>query len=78
MAEQVDASTERSIRTRQTVRLVVLAAAAIALVLFGLLNTDAVVIDWIVTDTETDLWIVIAVAAGLGFLVGYAVRSRRE
>jgi uncharacterized integral membrane protein len=69
---------ERSIRARQTVRIVVWVVVAAAVVVFALLNTQSVSVDVLVAESSTSLWIVIAVCAAAGFVVGYLTRARRD
>ncbi len=73
-----DASAERSIRTRQTIRLLVWVLVVAVVVVFALVNTQDVTVDWLIGDGETSLWIVIAACAGLGFVAGWFAHWRRS
>jgi uncharacterized integral membrane protein len=77
MASDVS-SAERSIRTRQTLRLLVWALVVVALIVFALINTQEVTVDWLFGDGQTRLWIVIAASAVLGFVAGWFARWRRS
>ena len=78
MTNDVDASTRRSIRRRQTIRLVASIAAFAPIVMFAVVNTRSVSVDWLFDEAETSLWIVIAASAVVGFAIGYATRWRRS
>ena len=71
-------SAERSIRTRQTMRLLVWVLVVAAVVVFALVNTQDVTVDWVFGDGETSLWVVIAVSAALGFVAGWFARWRQH
>lgn len=69
---------ERSIRTRQTIRIIVWLVFAGVLVLFAAINTEEVEIDWLVGDANMPLWVVIAGTAFVGSVIGYLARWRRD
>ena len=71
-------SAERSIRTRQTIRLLVWLLVVAVVVVFALVNTQDVTVDWLFGDGETSLWIVIALSAALGFVAGWFAHWRRR
>ncbi len=74
-----DRSTEeRSIRARQTIRLLVWLAGVAALVVFAAVNTQKVAVDWLFDETDLQLWVVIAGSAVVGALIGYVTRWRRS
>jgi len=73
-----DDSNERSIRTRQTIRIVIWVAIAALLVLLTLANTQDVTVDWLFGDLDTSLWVVIVVSAAVGAALGYLARWRRN
>ncbi len=74
-----DRSTEeRSIRARQTIRLLVWVAGVAALVVFAAVNTQKVAVDWLFDETDLQLWVVIAGSAVVGALIGYVTRWRRS
>ncbi len=77
MASDVS-SAERSIRTRQTFRLLVWVVVVAAVVVFAIVNTQDVTVDWLFGDGETALWVVIAVSAALGFVAGWFGHWRRR
>ena len=70
--------TERRIRTGQTVRVVVSLVVLAALVVFAALNTAKVEVDWAFDTTNVQLWLVIAVSAAAGLVIGYVARPRRH
>jgi uncharacterized integral membrane protein len=69
---------ERRIRASQTVRVVIWLVVVAVLVLFAALNTDKVSVDWAVDTTDTPLWVVIAVSAVAGVVIGYVARPRHR
>lgn len=73
-----DESNERSIRARQTVKIVVWVAIAAVVAALALSNTQDVTVDWLFGDVDTSLWVVIVVATAVGAILGYLARSRRD
>ncbi len=73
-----DDSHERSIRARQTVRIVLWVVIAALVVALALSNTQDVTVDWLFGNLETSLWVVIVAATVLGTLLGYLARWRRS
>jgi uncharacterized integral membrane protein len=69
---------ERRIRAGQTVRVVIWLVVLAVLVVFAALNTDTVNVDWAFDTTDTPLWLVIAVSAAAGIVIGYVARPRRR
>ncbi len=57
------------------VKLILLGALAAVLVLFALLNTHEVGVDFIFNTWSTSLIVVISIAAVIGFLIGFLVRG---
>ena len=74
----VDSSAERSIRARQTIRIVVWVVAAAIIVALAVANTDEVTLDWLFGDTDMALWLVIVGSAAVGAVFGYVSRWRRD
>jgi uncharacterized integral membrane protein len=52
-------------------KLIVAGIAAVLLLIFVLQNTNSADIDFLFWDGEVALWVLIAVAAVLGFLIGW-------
>lgn len=73
-----DDSNERSIRARQTVRIVVWVVIAAAVFLLAVSNTQDVTVDWLFGNVATSLWVVIVASAGVGAVLGYLARWRRH
>jgi len=69
---------DRKPRRAPNPRLVLAAVAAVALVVFAVLNTEDVQVDWLVDSFRGPLIVVIAVSGLLGFVVGYVVRAHRR
>jgi uncharacterized integral membrane protein len=57
------------------VKLIVVGLFAAVLVLFALLNTHEVGVDWIVDTVSVPMILLIAVSALLGFAIGFLVRG---
>ncbi|HEY3671710.1 MAG TPA: LapA family protein [Acidimicrobiia bacterium] len=57
------------------VKLILLGALAAILVLFAILNTHEVGVDFIVNTWSASLIVVILIAAGIGFAIGFLVRG---
>jgi uncharacterized integral membrane protein len=77
VADDTTSTHERSIRTRQTVRIVVIAVAVALVVAFAVDNSQDVEVGWVVGDGELPLWLVIVGSFLVGGLVGY-VGGRRH
>lgn len=69
---------ERSIRTRQTIRILVWVVVVGVVVVIAAVNTQEVEVDWVVGDSIVPLWIVIALSALAGAMIGYVARWRRD
>ena len=48
-----------------------------AIVVFAISNRQDVNVDWVFDETETALWIVIAVSTLAGFVLGFVTSRRR-
>ena len=57
------------------VKLILVGAFVALLVIFALLNTHDVGVDWIFDTVSVPMILVIAVSAVLGFAIGFIVRS---
>lgn len=73
-----DESHERSIRARQTIRIVLWVVIAAVVVVLAAANTQDVTADWLFGDVDTSLWVVIAVSTAVGIVLGYLARWRRD
>lgn len=73
-----DESNERSIRARQTVKIVLWVVIAAVVAALALSNTQDVTVDWLFGDVDTSLWVVIVAATAVGVVLGYLTRSRRD
>ena len=69
---------ERSIRARQTIRILVWVAAVATVIVFAAVNTQEVAVDWLFYETDLQLWVVIAGSALVGAVIGYVTRWRRS
>jgi uncharacterized integral membrane protein len=78
MNDEVSEKTERRIRTRQTLRVLILLILAAVLVVWALANTDDVEVDWLFDTSTVPLVIVIAVSAVVGFVLGLLAGQRRR
>ncbi|HSP27923.1 MAG TPA: LapA family protein [Ilumatobacteraceae bacterium] len=73
-----DDSHDRSIRARQTVRIVLWVVLAAVVIALALSNTQDVTVDWLFGNVDTSLWVVIVAATAVGALLGYLARWRRD
>jgi len=69
---------DRSIRARQTIRIIVWMIVVAAVAVVAALNTHDVDLDWVVGESTLPLWIVIALSALAGAVIGYVARWRRD
>lgn len=73
MTEQMPSGRNWDIRPK----FVIIGILVLLLVIFALLNTNEVNLDFIVGDAEVSLIFVIVVTALIGFAAGYVVKARR-
>lgn len=73
-----DDSNQRSIRARQTIRIIVWVVVAAVLAALAIVNTQDVTVDWLFDDIDTSLWVVIVASAAIGAVLGYLARWRRD
>ena len=66
------------VRTGQTVRVVIWLVVLAALVVFAALNTEKVNVDFGFDTRDVALWLVIAVSAAAGVVIGFFGRPRRH
>jgi uncharacterized integral membrane protein len=69
---------ERRIRAGQTVRVIIWLVVLAVLVVFAALNTDKVSVEWAFDTTSVPLWLVIAVSAVAGVVIGHLARPRHR
>jgi uncharacterized integral membrane protein len=69
---------ERRIRASQTIRVIVWLVVLVALIVFAARNTDEVDVNWLFDTTAAPLWVVIAVSAVGGAVIGYFARPRHR
>lgn len=75
--DQVEAPASTKADRKERNRRIAALVVGVIIVVFAIVNTDKVKVDWIVTSSSTPLIIVIAVSFLLGLAVGYLVRGRR-
>ena len=78
MSSDVMASAERKVRARQSFRILVWLVVVAAVIVFGVVNTDKVSVDWVVNDALAPLWAVIGVSAVAGAIIGFVARPHRN
>lgn len=78
MAHDDQTTHERSIRARQTIRILVWVLVVAAVVVIAAVNTQDVDLDWVFGDTTLPLWVVIGGATLAGVVIGYIARWRRD
>jgi uncharacterized integral membrane protein len=69
---------ERSLRVGHLLHIVVWLIVLAAVVVFALVNTDKVNVDWVAKDSEAPLWLVIGISAVAGAIIGSLARVRRR
>ena len=69
---------ERSLRVVHLFHIVVWLIVLAAVVVFALVNTDKVNVDWVAKDSEAPLWMVIGISAVAGAIIGSLARVRRR
>jgi uncharacterized integral membrane protein len=62
-------------RRKVNVKLIVIGVLVALLVVFALLNTHEVGVDWLFDTVSAPMILVIAASAALGFVIGFVVRS---
>jgi uncharacterized integral membrane protein len=62
---------------RAPARTIVAAVLAVLVILFAVLNSQDVEVDWVVTTTETPLVVVMALCAVAGLVIGRLLAWRR-
>ena len=63
MARDDETTHERSIRWRQTIRILVWVAIVAVIVIVAAVNTQDVDVDWLIDESTLPLWVVIAGSA---------------
>lgn len=76
--QQEEQRHEQEIRRSQTLRVVSIVVLLALIVSFAIANAHTVSIDWVFTQTDAPMVLVIALSGGVGFLVGALVASRRR
>lgn len=77
MSSDVMTSAERKVRVGQTLRVLIWLVVVAAVVVFALVNTEKVSVDWVVNDALAPLWEVIGASAVAGAIIGYLAHPRR-
>ncbi|MEX1038597.1 MAG: LapA family protein [Acidimicrobiia bacterium] len=74
--EQVEQ--EHKVRRSQTLRVVSVVVLLALIVAFAVANSHTVGVDWVFTETQAPMVLVIALSGAAGFLIGALVASRRS
>ena len=74
MAQEMHSKRRWDIRPKY----VVIGLLVLLLVVFALLNTNEVNLDFLVGDADLSLIFVIVASAAIGFAAGYVVKARRD
>lgn len=69
---------EQQVRRSQTLRVISIVVLLAVIATFAVFNAGNVSIDWIFTETDAPMVVVIALSGGIGFLLGALVASRRS
>lgn len=72
-----DEQSPQSPRVGSILKVVIWVVVLGAMVVFAISNTQDVNVDWVFDETETALWIVIAISTVAGFVLGYVTSRRR-
>lgn len=78
MASSDKTLAERRVRAGQTVRVIIWLVVAAAVVVFALVNTEKVDVDWVFDDARMPLWVVIGTSALAGAVIGFLASPRRS
>lgn len=78
MATDADDRTEKSIRAKQTARIVVVVVVVGLLALWAIANDNEVEVDWLIETTNAPLVVVILASAAAGFIIGLLSGWRRR
>jgi uncharacterized integral membrane protein len=77
MSSEVMTNADRRVRAGHSLRVLIWLAVVAAVVVFALVNTEKVRVDWVVNDALAPLWAVIGASAAAGAIVGYLAHPRR-
>lgn len=69
---------ERRVRAGQTIRVIIWLVVLAAVLVFALVNTEKVDVDWVFDEARPPLWVVIGASAVAGAVIGYVARPRRS
>ena len=69
---------ERTFSLRHLLHIVVRLLVLAAIVVFALVNTDKVNVDWVARKSSAPLWLIIALSAVAGAILGSVARVRRR
>lgn len=69
---------EHKIRRSQTLRVTLVVVLLALIVAFAVANSHTVGIDWVFTETQAPMVLVIALSGAAGFLIGALVAARRS
>lgn len=69
---------ERRVRAGQTIRVIIWLLIAVVVVVLAAVNTNKVRVDWVVDETRMPLWVVIALSAVAGAVIGFLARPNRS
>ena len=67
----------RHIERRSAARAIVVVLLAAGIVTFAVVNRHEVAVDYVADEVDVALWLVIAIAAALGILIGTLLSWRR-
>ena len=70
--------TERRVRAGQTIRVIIWLLVAVVVVVFAAVNTNEARVDWVVDEARVPLWVVIALSAVAGAVIGFLARPNRS
>lgn len=69
---------EHKIRRSQTLRVSLVVVLLALVVVFAVANSHSVGVDWVFTQTQAPMVLVISLSGAAGFLIGALVASRRS
>ncbi|MEY2581712.1 MAG: hypothetical protein QOE09_1561 [Ilumatobacteraceae bacterium] len=78
MSDVTTTEGQRTFSLGHAIHVLVRLLLLVAIVVFALVNTDKVNVDWVARKSAAPLWLIIAVSAVAGAIIGSIARVRRR